>query len=70
MSTELKGRLKNTSLTRFSGGHRGTCVQITKPAEGSSPTAFEFISVPRSEALALAMDLLEFANGTEQSAEG
>jgi len=63
MSTELKSRNENISLTRFSGGaSRGSCVQITRKW-GSE---FRHIPVTREEARRLAMDLLEFSEGEEQ----
>jgi len=63
MATDLKSHAKNVSLTRFFGGSdRGTCVQVTVN-EGAGQ--FEHVALTRSQAAALAADLLDFAQGRE-----
>jgi len=66
MSTELKSHAERVSLTRFFGGlERGTCVQVTV----NQGKAFEkAVSLTRSQAAALAADLLDFAQAREQEA--
>jgi len=63
MATDLKSHAKNVSLTRFWGGSDlGTCVQVTVN-EGAGQ--FEHVALTRSQAAALAADLLDFAQGRE-----
>jgi hypothetical protein len=75
MSTELKSRNHaKVGLTRFWGGNdRGTCVQITTSRdwnkEGercSTDKFFNSVSMSKSEAVALAQDLLDFAGNTAE----
>jgi len=63
MSTELKSHADRVALTRFFGGSdRGACVQVTVD-EGAGQ--FEHVALTRSQAAALAADLLDFAQGRE-----
>ena len=73
MSTDLKSRNHNTvGLTRFWGGeNRGACVQVTTARdwrkEGDHTAAdkfFNHVTLSKSEAVALAQDLLDFAGDT------
>ena len=73
MSTDLKSRNHNTvGLTRFWGGeNRGACVQVTTARdwrkEGAHTAAdkfFNHVTLSKSEAVALAQDLLDFAGDT------
>jgi|TARA_R110002020_G_C15751338_1_gene726150 hypothetical protein len=69
MSAELKSHATNVSLTRFSGGSRGTCVQVTTPASPDTKAAgafSDYIQLTRGQAAALAADLLDFAQGREE----
>mgnify|MGYP006235000599 FL=1 len=75
MSTDLKSRNHRTvGLTRFWGGEsRGACVQITtsrdwrKEGELSAPDKFfNHVTMSKSEAVALAQDLLDFAGDTAE----
>jgi len=75
MSTDLKSRNHRTvGLTRFWGGEsRGACVQITTSRnwekEGDPSAADKFfnsVSMSKSEAVALAQDLLDFAGDTAE----
>tara|TARA_A100001015_G_C14771749_1_gene625538 strand:- start:418 stop:684 length:267 start_codon:yes stop_codon:yes gene_type:complete len=75
MSTDLKSRNHRTvGLTRFWGGKsRGACVQITtsrdwqKEGELSAPDKFfNHVTMSKSEAVALAQDLLDFAGDTAE----
>tara|TARA_X000001036_G_scaffold395661_1_gene396761 strand:- start:418 stop:684 length:267 start_codon:yes stop_codon:yes gene_type:complete len=75
MSTDLKSRNKGkVSLTRFWGGtNRGACVQITTARdwekEGDTTASDKFfnsVSMSKSEAVALAQDLLDFAGDTAE----
>lgn len=64
MSTDLKSRTKDVSLTRFWGGRRGACVQVTMPRDTELvPTDrfFNSVQLTREQALTLARDLLDFA---------
>ena len=75
MSTDLKSRNHRTvGLTRFWGGEsRGACEQITtsrdwrKEGELSAPDKFfNHVTMSKSEAVALAQDLLDFAGDTAE----
>ena len=75
MSTELKSRNRGkVSLTRFWGGDpRGACVQVTTARdwqkEGevtASDKFFNHVTLSKSEAVALAQDLLDFAGDTAE----
>ena len=75
MSTELKSRNRcKVSLTRFWGGDpRGACVQVTTARdwqkEGDVTASDKFINhvtLSKSEAVALAQDLLDFAGDTAE----
>jgi len=59
MATDLKSTNTNTCLTRFWGGERGVCVQVS-PVKWNAP-----VKLNRAEAAKLAEDLLKFANGNE-----
>ena len=69
MSVQLEGttdRNGAVTLTRFSGGADGACLQVT----GGEGTLKGFVSVTREQALELAVALVEFANGTREEVEG
>ncbi len=74
MSTELKSRNRGkVGLTRFWGGeNRGACVQITtardwqKDERGPADKFFNSVTMSKSEAVALAQDLLDFAGDTAE----
>ena len=69
MSTDLKSRTTDVSLTRFWGGRRGSCVQVTMPRTTKlDPTDqfFTSLQLTREQALTLARDLLDFACEDEQ----
>jgi len=69
MSTDLKSRTTDVSLTRFWGGMRGSCVQVTMPRTTKlDPTDqfFTSLQLTREQALTLARDLLDFACEDEQ----
>ena len=75
MSTDLKSRNRSkVGLTRFWGGEsRGACVQITTSRNWEKecdPSAaynlFISVSMSKSEAVALAQDLLDFAGDTAE----
>ena len=64
MSTNLRN-VPGTSIlqTRFAGGKgKGSCLQLTVSDRGS----FQSIKLTREECLALAQELILFANGQEQ----
>ena len=68
MSTELKSHAQDVTLTRFWGGQRGSCVQVTTPASKDNREAgqfFDSVQLTRAQAAALAADLLDFAQGRE-----
>jgi len=73
MSTELKSHAKNVSLTRFWGGQRGSCVQVTQPREDTNLEVaftdkfFTSLQLTRAQAAALAADLQDFAQGREEA---
>ncbi len=73
MSTDLKSRTNDVSLTRFWGGHdRGACVQVTMPRDterfpfDTADKFFNNVHLTREQALTLARDLLDFACEDEQ----
>ena len=75
MSTELKSHAKKVSLTRFWGGQRGSCVQVTQPRSDwgrsmqkltAADNFFTSLQLTREQAAALAADLLDFAQCREQ----
>ena len=75
MSTELKSRNRGkVSLTRFWGGDpRGACVQVTTARDwekegdvSASDKFFNHVTLSKSEAVALAQDLLDFAGDTAE----
>jgi hypothetical protein len=71
MSTDLKSHALDVSLTRFWGGQRGSCVQVTMKRDSSKElqTAdmfFDSVQLTRAQASALARDLQDFAQGREQ----
>ena len=72
MSTQLRN-VPNTNVmqTRFFGGkERGTCVQLTRKSfPGSSPNVFDMMQFTREEALAVATELMLFAQGFEVEEE-
>ena len=75
MSTELRTNAVLTeagvSVTRFFGGSdRGACVQVTQPIRNrvQGELSHSFVQLTRTEALAMARQLLEFAAGEEQGA--
>lgn len=74
MATDLKSHAQGVSLTRFAGGEtRGSCVQVTmRKADSTTLPAtadrfFDSIQLTRAQAAALAADLMEFAQGREQT---
>ena len=75
MSTDLKSHAPGVHLTRFAGGTKGSCVQITtkkfhevKSMKDLEPSAmfFDNVSLTRAQAAALAADLLDFAQFREE----
>jgi len=75
MSTELRTNAVLTeagvSATRFFGGSdRGACVQVTQPIRNrvQGELSHSFVQLTRTEALALAHTLMDFAASQEQEA--
>ena len=71
MSTDLKSHAKDVSLTRFWGGdNRGSSVQVTQPNPNYDTDTgghrFNYVQLTREQAVALALDLLDFAAGREK----
>ena len=75
MATELQSKASGVSLTRFWGGQRGTCVQVTTrrshfdTGDRSKDLArnfFDTLQLTRQQALALADDLRAFGEGNEK----
>mgnify|MGYP001162488858 FL=1 len=69
MATDLKSQAQHVDLTRFWGGKdKGTCIQITTPAQKplARTSYFDTVQLTRTQAAALGKDLLEFAKGNEQ----
>jgi len=69
MATDLKSHAQGVSLTRFAGGERGSCVQVTMRKQELPATAdkfFDTLQLTRAQAAALAADLQDFAQGREQ----
>lgn len=60
MSTELKPTA-NFSLTRFSGGRRGVCIQLTQLNSGETTDAVGYIQLSKQDAKEMAIALMEFA---------
>ena len=73
MSTDLKSHANGVSLTRFWGGQRGSCVQVTQPRKDTNLEVtftdkfFTSLQLTRAQAAALAADLLDFAQGREEA---
>ena len=73
MSTDLKSHAKGVSLTRFWGGQRGSCVQVTQPRKDTNLEVtftdkfFTSLQLTRAQAAALAADLQDFAQGREEA---
>ena len=73
MSTDLKSHAKNVTLTRFWGGQRGSCVQVTQPRKDTNLEVaftdkfFASLQLTRAQAAALAADLQDFAQGREEA---
>lgn len=70
MSTNLKSHALDVRLTRFAGGDRGSCVQVTQKRDPSkkrftADNFFDSVSLTRAQAAALARDLQDFAQGRE-----
>lgn len=68
MSTQLVSNTNGVSLTRFWGGQRGVCVQVTQSTSRTKTTAdqfFDCVQLTREQAGQLAEDLLAFANSEE-----
>ena len=73
MATDLKSHAQGVSLTRFAGGERGSCVQITMRKAELPATAdkfFDSLQLTRAQAAALAADLLDFAQAREEDEFG
>ena len=69
MSTDLKSNTRDVSLTRFWGGQRGSCVQVTQRTDRTKTQAddfFDCVQLTREQAAQLALDLLDFAASREQ----
>jgi len=76
MSASLKSSTENVSLGRFYGdvrGKHGVSIQITTPRAWSKlgdrdavENMFDHITLSKAEALSLATDLLNFAQGREE----
>ena len=75
MATDIKSHAPGVHLTRFAGGTKGSCVQITTKKfhkvdsmKDLEPSAmfFDNVSLTRAQAAALAADLLDFAQFREQ----
>ena len=69
MSTDLKSNTRDVSLTRFWGGQRGTCVQVTQRTDRTKTEVDQFfdnVQLTRAQAAQLALDLLDFAASREQ----
>jgi hypothetical protein len=68
MATDLKSHAQGVSLTRFAGGERGSCVQVTmrkRELPATSDKFFDSLQLTRAQAAALAADLQDFAQGRE-----
>ena len=74
MATDIRSHAQGVHLTRFAGGTKGSCGQITTKKFhkvdsvadlGSSAMFFDNVSLTRAQAAALAADLLDFAQGRE-----
>ncbi len=72
MSTQLRN-VPNTNVTQtrfFGGKDRGPCVQLTRKGRSSDPSnMFDMMQFTREEALAVATELLMFAQGFEVEEE-
>ncbi len=71
MSTKLKSLNKQVTLTRFWGGERGSCVQVTQsrqPIGNFNPFGVGYVQLTRDEAGKLADLLYAFSEGKEKEA--
>lgn len=72
MSTDLKCRSEDWNLTRFSGGERGACVQVSMKAAYTGTERqrtyrlFDMLQLTRAQAKKLSQDLADFAEGKEE----
>jgi hypothetical protein len=68
MATNLKSVNNTLGLTRFWGGKRGACVQVTQTKQKpnhANPHGMGYLQLTREEAGQLAELLNAFANGEE-----
>ena len=73
MSTELQTVTRTLSQTRFNGGPRGVCVQVTqrglRPDDTGNRNGFGLLQLTRADAALLAAELQLFADGNEVEAD-
>jgi hypothetical protein len=68
MSTELRNVTPTLLQTRFWGGARGVCIQVTETGQSATPVnpfGTGYITLSREEALQLANELILFSQGKE-----
>lgn len=68
MTTELRDVTLTLLQTRFWGGERGVCIQVTEINQDvtpANPYGSGFITLNREEALLLANELILFSQGKE-----
>jgi hypothetical protein len=73
MSTELQNVTSQLFQTRFHGGPRGVCVQVTQmglsPNDTGNRVGFGVLQLTRADAALLATELQLFADGNEVEAD-
>ncbi len=65
MATDLRTRSRDYYMTRFSGGDKGPCVQVSMDS-ARPDRVLDYISLTKEQAKKLSRDLAQFARGLEE----
>ena len=66
MATDLRTRSRDYYMTRFSGGDKGPCVQVSMDSARPDVVSGGYVSLTREQAKKLSRDLAQFARGLEE----